>query len=463
MIGKIILLTYLFCLWAMAVNGQKWEFHQIDKSDGLKDNCVFSITQILGGDIAVISSEFVDIIKGDSICSFAKSSNFSSKLTGYRGAYHLYNDNQGRLWIKDNKKFWCFSKDMSLQNISLPDSCNDFFVDDFGKIFFVNQKPENEILDLKTLDGNVFKFWADGTLTCQKNNKEILYEIHVPLDSTAKTSLVVTDTIEQKFYQLIDGRLCLEYDAKKQNWTEIFRSDKLYTISLTDRKTAIIVSRDGIWEIDLASRKVSKIEQVLLDDNSYVSSSRINSVFADKDGRIWFGTFDRGVLRGQRIEQSKIWILWIFLALILGGILAFFIRKKFFSARQENKENTPMPQAKNPAESEFVEKVRNLILQNISTAGYTVEKLSQDLCMDRTGLYKKLVAITGQTPTIFIRRTKLAKAAELIIEGKFSITEISEQTGFSSSSYMAKCFLEETGKKPSEIKEINDVAVLFQQ
>ncbi len=461
MFWKIILWAHIFCLSALAVAGQEWEFHQIDKSDGLKDNFVFSITQVSSGAVAVISSEFVDIIKDDSINSFDKSSICSSPLTGYRGAYHSYNDNQGRLWIKDNKKFWCFNKDMELQTISLPDSCNDFFIDDSGAIFFVSQNPDNEILDLKTLDGNVFKFWADGTLTCQSGN-ETLYEMHIPLDSSARTSLVATDTIEHKFYQLIDGRLCLEYDISQKTWTEIFRSDKLYTISLTGSKTAIIVSRDGIWEIDLASRKVNKIEQVLLDDNSYVSSSRINSVFADRDGRIWFGTFDRGVLRGKSTQSSRLWILWIVLAMIL-GIPAVMVRRKFKTARQESKTDTPMPQAKNPAEEEFVEKVRNLILQNISTAGYTVEKLSQDLCIDRTGLYKKLVAITGQTPTIFIRRTKLAKATELIIEGKLSITEISERTGFSSPSYMAKCFWEETGKKPSEIKEINEVAVLFQQ
>ena len=97
---------------------------------------------------------------------------------------------------------------------------------------------------------------------------------------------------------------------------------------------------------------------------------------------------------------------------------------------------------------EFVEK-------NLNTPGYSVVQLSRDLCMERTGLYRKLTALLEQSPSLFIRDIRLRNAARLLKEGKLSITEIAEQTGFSSTSYMSKCFQERYGCLPSEYAKAN--------
>ena len=55
-----------------------------------------------------------------------------------------------------------------------------------------------------------------------------------------------------------------------------------------------------------------------------------------------------------------------------------------------------------------------------------------------------------KSPSLFIRSIRLKRAANLILEGKMSISEIAEQVGFSSASYMGKCFIEEYHCKPSE-------------
>ena len=85
--------------------------------------------------------------------------------------------------------------------------------------------------------------------------------------------------------------------------------------------------------------------------------------------------------------------------------------------------------------------------------------------MERTGLYRKLVTMLDQSPSLFIRNIRLQRAAQLITEGKLSITEIAEHTGFSSSSYLSKCFQEMYGCRPSEYaeksEEINVITVCF--
>lgn len=77
---------------------------------------------------------------------------------------------------------------------------------------------------------------------------------------------------------------------------------------------------------------------------------------------------------------------------------------------------------------ELILQVRALIEQHLEDGEYGVEQLAQDLCMERTGLYKKLTALTNTTPVAFIRSIRLHHAAVLLQEGKQSVNEITFAT-----------------------------------
>jgi ligand-binding sensor domain-containing protein/AraC-like DNA-binding protein len=101
------------------------------------------------------------------------------------------------------------------------------------------------------------------------------------------------------------------------------------------------------------------------------------------------------------------------------------------------------------SDEKFIQKALKYIEQNINDTDYSVEQLSKDMGMDRTGLYRKLVSIIGKTPTSFIRLTRLNRAARLLDEG-YSVSEVADRVGFCTSSYLSKCFQEEFGIKPSQ-------------
>lgn len=103
-------------------------------------------------------------------------------------------------------------------------------------------------------------------------------------------------------------------------------------------------------------------------------------------------------------------------------------------------------------EIDFMNRATALVEQNLTNPAYSVGQLSRDLCMERTGLYKKLTQMLDKSPTIFIRNIRLERAALLIRHGSMSIGEIADAVGFCSSSYMSKCFQEKFGCKPSEYK-----------
>ena len=115
----------------------------------------------------------------------------------------------------------------------------------------------------------------------------------------------------------------------------------------------------------------------------------------------------------------------------------------------QEKEEPPI----NSTDSDFLNKAVELVEAHLNTPGYTVEQLSKDLCMERSGLYKKLNTLIDKSPSLFIRSIRLRRAADLIRKGGMNMAEIAEQVGFSSAGYMSKCFQEEFGCKPSEYIE----------
>lgn len=104
----------------------------------------------------------------------------------------------------------------------------------------------------------------------------------------------------------------------------------------------------------------------------------------------------------------------------------------------------------NGADADFIARAVEMVERNLNTPSYSVEQLSRDLCMERTGLYRKLTALLDRSPSLFIRDIRLRCAARLLAEGKLSVAEVADATGFSSSSYMSKCFVETYGCRPSE-------------
>lgn len=108
------------------------------------------------------------------------------------------------------------------------------------------------------------------------------------------------------------------------------------------------------------------------------------------------------------------------------------------------------------ADSGFISRAVELVERNLDTPGYSVEQLSRDLCMERTGLYRKLTSLLDRSPSLFMRDIRLRHVARLVKEGHMSLTEIAEKTGFSSPGYMSRCFQEVYGCRPGEYATKNN-------
>ena len=104
-------------------------------------------------------------------------------------------------------------------------------------------------------------------------------------------------------------------------------------------------------------------------------------------------------------------------------------------------------------DDEFIARLRKLLEDNLSESDFNVKKLSEDLNISNTHLYRKLKALTGLSPIEFLRTFKLQKACEMLSNSNYSIKEIGYGLGFNNLSYFVKCFREQFGVTPSVYRQ----------
>jgi signal transduction histidine kinase/ligand-binding sensor domain-containing protein/DNA-binding response OmpR family regulator len=99
----------------------------------------------------------------------------------------------------------------------------------------------------------------------------------------------------------------------------------------------------------------------------------------------------------------------------------------------------------------FLNKVLEAAEKHLSEETFSIEDFGSEVGMGRVQLHRKLKALTGKSPSLYLRSVRLAKAKNMIEEKLGNISEIAYSTGFSSPAYFTACFKEEFGYPPSEV------------
>lgn len=104
----------------------------------------------------------------------------------------------------------------------------------------------------------------------------------------------------------------------------------------------------------------------------------------------------------------------------------------------------------------FMEDLVNQLDIQLENSDFKLEDLSDNLHMSYSVIYRKCQDITGKSLVEFVRSLRLKKAAMLIIEKGYNISEAAFTVGFKDAKYFTKRFKEEFKTTPNELKkEIN--------
>ena len=102
---------------------------------------------------------------------------------------------------------------------------------------------------------------------------------------------------------------------------------------------------------------------------------------------------------------------------------------------------------------DFLSRFNSLLVKEISNVDLSVDMLADKMNMGRSSFYKKFTSVTRISPNVYIARYRLNKAEDLLRDPRNTVSEVSEQCGFRSSSYFATLFKKEKGLTPREFRK----------
>jgi len=115
----------------------------------------------------------------------------------------------------------------------------------------------------------------------------------------------------------------------------------------------------------------------------------------------------------------------------------------------------PTETSQDSPDDKFLARLVAIVEENISDPEFGTVKISREVGVSRTQLYRKMSALTEMTVKEFIRSIRLKRAAQLIVTEQMNISEAAYSVGFLQVAYFRKCFKEMYGMTPTEFAKKN--------
>lgn len=100
----------------------------------------------------------------------------------------------------------------------------------------------------------------------------------------------------------------------------------------------------------------------------------------------------------------------------------------------------------------FITRFKEVVESRLADSDIGVEDLAADMNLSRVQLYRKVKALTDSTPIELLRSARLNRAYQLLLTTDKSVSEVAYSVGFTSPSYFTKCFKDEYGKVPGDVR-----------
>ena len=80
-------------------------------------------------------------------------------------------------------------------------------------------------------------------------------------------------------------------------------------------------------------------------------------------------------------------------------------------------------------DKQFADKLQAILEEQISNSEFAVDDLASVMGLGRSTFYRKVRGITGYSPNEYMRIIRMKKAAELLLENRYTVAEVSYKIG----------------------------------
>ena len=135
--------------------------------------------------------------------------------------------------------------------------------------------------------------------------------------------------------------------------------------------------------------------------------------------------------------------------MLLLSIYGFSLNYKLFRPLFNWQHSSHQASFQSARAEQFKERIHFHLEHNFSNCEYNVERLSKDMGLSRSQLFRKCKQIIGKSPVTLIMHFRLERSRKFLRTGIYNVSEAAYLAGFNSLSYFSKTFKKVYGETPS--------------
>ena len=169
------------------------------------------------------------------------------------------------------------------------------------------------------------------------------------------------------------------------------------------------------------------------------------------------GCTDEAAYQMDHERSTWPWLLACLVAVVSGvGVLLYWYR----SHRQQQKNSTEKKHKHavlSAADRKFLLNVSDFVASNMKIRKITIDLIAEEMCMSRSQLSRRLTALTGESPNLFITRIRMEKAQRKLKDTDMTIKEIAYECGFEESNYFIRVFRQMYDMTPQQFRNLPSI------
>lgn len=131
------------------------------------------------------------------------------------------------------------------------------------------------------------------------------------------------------------------------------------------------------------------------------------------------------------------------------------LKRNITAAAKKEMMITPQ-KVKTRSESErFLARCMAVIEKNIDNEHFSADDFAEQMNMNSSLLYRRIKNLTNMSPMRLVHTTRMKRAAQLLQNGSYAISEVAYKVGFSDTRYFSTCFKKEFDVIPTEYRRKN--------
>jgi len=323
----------------------------------------------------------------------------------------------------------------------------------FERFFQASHTNEGTGIGLSLVKELVEHLQGSANASYSNDGKKISFKIEIPVhlindDEINEVEVTPIDepaTIPKKSNQDLPLILLVEDNIPLLNFMVSLLEDKYKVITSKDGEAGIKMALDKIPDLIITDLMMPKKNGIALCNQLKIDEKTSHIPIIMLTGKTDLENEIAGLQSGAEEYVTKPFNPKTF-QIRIDNILT--TRNKL--REHYNKENVFKPKdiAFTSTDEKFLIKVEGILNTHLQDSNFSAEKFSNLLGMSRMQLHRKLIALTGQSTTAFIRLERLKQAQKLLQKSGITVAEVAYTTGFNTPSYFIKCYKNTFGKTP---------------